>query len=67
MDIKRPFAIAQGVLWAAAVIAAAILHADPFFTTILLPALATTALLQNGERPCVCRLKGAYGRSARRY
>jgi hypothetical protein len=43
--MNRKFIYANSILWASAVIAAALLHAPVFFTLILLPSLATTSLL----------------------
>jgi hypothetical protein len=37
--------ISNAVLWAAAIVASAIVRAPTFFTTVLLPVLAATALV----------------------
>jgi len=50
--------IANAILWAAAIIAAAIMHAPPVLCTILLPTLAATALLitrPKKSRGALCR------------
>lgn len=41
---RKPF-IANAILWAAAIIAAAIVGAPPFFSAVLLPGLAASALV----------------------
>lgn len=43
--MDRKHFISNAVLWATAIIASAIVGAPPFFSTILLPALAASALL----------------------
>ena len=43
--MRHPRYFANAVLWAAAILAAAIAHARAFFSTVLLPALAAGALL----------------------
>lgn len=47
---SRTFFLAHGVLWAAAIVAAAIAGASKEFTTFLLPALALAALYVVGPR-----------------
>ncbi|HET9189187.1 MAG TPA: hypothetical protein VFN69_01270 [Rudaea sp.] len=41
--MNRRLQIVQGLIWAAVILAAAIAGADPFFTTVLLPVLASSA------------------------
>jgi len=58
--LKRKHLKVHGALWAAALVSAACMHADPFFTTILLPLLATAAFLLGAEdsrRRHACRRK----------
>ena len=50
MKKRWTFYISHGILWAAAIIASAILAAPMFLTFILLPALAVGALLVTGPR-----------------
>lgn len=54
--MSRKHYIGNAILWAAAIIASALLGAPPVFTTILLPSLATCALLitrpQSRTAPC---------------
>ena len=40
--MNRRLQIVQGLIWAAVILAAAIAGADPFFTTVLLPVLASS-------------------------
>lgn len=37
--------LSNAVMWAAAIIASALVGASPFFTTVLLPTMAATALI----------------------
>lgn len=55
-DMKQPwtFYISNGILWAAAIIAAAILGAPTVFSAILLPALAVAALFVMGPKFSTC-------------
>jgi len=43
--MNRKHFISNAVLWAAAIVASALVGAPPFFTMVLLPALAASALL----------------------
>ena len=43
--MKRKYFISNAILWAAAILASALVGAPPFFSAVLLPSLATTALL----------------------
>jgi hypothetical protein len=43
--------IANAVLWAAAILSAALLDAPPMLTAILLPTLAVCAILTNNRSP----------------
>ena len=43
--MNRREVIANSILWAAAILASAILHAPTFLTLVLLPTLATGSLL----------------------
>jgi hypothetical protein len=51
--MTRKQQITYSLLWAATILAAAIGSADPFFTTILLPVLASSGFLIF-ERPHRC-------------
>ncbi len=43
--MNREVVIANSILWAAAIVASAILHAPTFLTLVLLPSLATCSLI----------------------
>ena len=43
--MQRRHFVSNAILWATAILVSAILDAPPFLTTVLLPSLATTALL----------------------
>jgi hypothetical protein len=43
--MNRTQFVSNAILWAATIIASAVVGARPFFSTILLPALAAVALL----------------------
>lgn len=49
--MNRKHLIANSILWAAAIVAAALLHAPVFLSFALLPALATTSLLLTLPEP----------------
>ena len=49
--MNRKHFISNAILWAAAIIAAAIAGAPPFFSAVLLPTLATSALLATWPKP----------------
>jgi hypothetical protein len=48
--MNRKYLIINGILWAAAIIASAILNAPTVLTFILLPALAIVSLLVTGSK-----------------
>ncbi len=52
---RKPY-LANSILWASAIIASAIMHAPAFLTLVLLPVLASTALVttrsKSGATPC---------------
>lgn len=54
--MNRKSYLANAILWASAIIASAILGAPAFFTLVLLPVLASTALVTTwsraGTAPC---------------
>jgi len=47
---KNPYVLANAMLWAAAIIAAAILGAPVFLFLVLLPLLATLSVVTFGSR-----------------
>ena len=47
---KNPYALANAMLWAVAIIAAAILGAPKFLFLVLLPLLATLSVVTFGPR-----------------
>jgi hypothetical protein len=47
---KNPYVLANAMLWAAAIVAAAILGAPGFLSLILLPLLATLSVVTFGPR-----------------
>ncbi len=47
---KNPYGLANAMLWAAAIIAAAILGAPAFLFLVLLPLLATLSVVTFGSR-----------------
>lgn len=53
--MKRPYVTANAVLWAAAVVAAAVLDAPPVVSQILLPWLAVVSVLSTGPDACFKR------------
>ncbi len=53
--MKKPYVMANAVLWAAAVVAAAVLDAPPVIGQILLPWLAVASMLTNGPSACFQR------------
>jgi len=50
--MNRKHVIGNSVLWAAAIITSALVGAPTVLTLVLLPGLATTALLVNGSKQC---------------
>ncbi|HJW06166.1 MAG TPA: hypothetical protein VJ527_06675 [Rhodanobacter sp.] len=53
--MKKPYVMANAVLWAAAVVAAAVLDAPPVIGQILLPWLAVASMLTTGPSACFQR------------
>jgi len=53
--MKKPYVTANAVLWAAAVVAAAVLDAPPVISQILLPWLAVISVLSTGPDACFMR------------
>ncbi|MDW2982961.1 MAG: hypothetical protein WBG81_16810 [Rhodanobacter sp.] len=53
--MKKPYVTANAVLWAAAVVAAAVLDAPPVIGQILLPWLAVISMLSTGPDACFMR------------
>jgi len=49
--MTRRSLVAHALLWTAAIVAAVLMRVDAFFTTILLPSLATAAFLSIEKRP----------------
>jgi hypothetical protein len=48
--MNRKHFISNAILWAAAILASAIVGAPPIFSTVLLPSLAVSALLATRPR-----------------
>ena len=55
--MNRKHFVSNAILWAAAILASAIVGAPPVFSTVLLPALATSALLATRPRPRAARCR----------
>jgi hypothetical protein len=53
--MKKPYVTENAVLWAAAVVAAAVLDAPPIISQILLPSLAVFSVLTTGPNACFKR------------
>ncbi|UJJ59815.1 hypothetical protein [Rhodanobacter denitrificans] len=53
--MKRHYVLANSVLWAAAILAAALLKAPNFYSLVLLPTLATLSLFTVGRDACLNR------------
>jgi len=53
--MKKPYVTENAVLWAAAVVAAAVLDAPPVIGQILLPWLAVISVLSTGPDACFMR------------
>jgi hypothetical protein len=53
--MKKNYVLANAVLWAAAMLAAAALKAPNFLSLVLLPTLATLSLLMTSWRACLNR------------
>ena len=53
--MRKRYVLANAVLWAAAILAAAVLKAPHFLSLILLPMLATLSLLTAGPDACLNR------------
>jgi hypothetical protein len=50
--MNRKHLTSNAILWAAAIIASALVGAPPIYSTVLLPALAVSALLVNRPKQC---------------
>ncbi|HEV2682430.1 MAG TPA: hypothetical protein VGV14_18145 [Rhodanobacter sp.] len=53
--MRKRYMLANALLWAAAILAAAILKAPNFLSLVLLPLLATLSLLMVGPDACLNR------------
>jgi len=53
--MRKPYVTENAVLWAAAVVAAAVLDAPPIISQILLPSLAVFSVLSTGPDACFKR------------
>ena len=53
--MKKRDVLANSVLWAAAILAAALLKAPNFYSLVLLPTLATLSLFTVGRDACLNR------------
>ena len=53
--MRKPYLLVNAMLWAAAILAAALLNAPHFLSLILLPMLATLSQLAIGPRACRIR------------
>ena len=53
--MKKRYALVSALLWAAAILAAAVLNAPHFLSLILLPMLAPLSQLAIGPRSCGIR------------
>lgn len=53
--MRKPYLLVNAMLWAAAIVAAAVLNAPHFLSLILLPMLATLSQLAIGPRACRIR------------
>ena len=53
--MKKAYVMVNAMLWAAAILAAAVLNAPHFLSLILLPMLATLSQLAIGPRACRIR------------
>jgi hypothetical protein len=53
--MRKPYLLVNAMLWAAAILAAAVLNAPHFLSLILLPMLATLSQLAIGPRACRIR------------
>ncbi|GAB3779997.1 hypothetical protein [Dyella agri] len=53
--MRKPYVLANALLWAAAMLAAAVLRAPVFLTIVLLPMLATLSTLAAGRDACLNR------------
>jgi len=53
--MRKPYVTENAVLWAAAVVAAAVLDAPPVISQILLPSLAVFSVLSTGPDACFKR------------
>ncbi|WP_168171122.1 hypothetical protein [Rhodanobacter sp. B04] len=53
--MRKRYVLANAMLWAAAILAAAVLKTPMFFSLILLPLLATLSLLTASRDACLNR------------
>jgi hypothetical protein len=53
--MRQAYVLVNAMLWAAAILAAAVLNASHFLSLILLPMLATLSQLAIGPRTCRIR------------
>ena len=53
--MRKRYVLANALLWAAAILAAAVLKAPNFLSLVLLPMLATLSLLTVGPDACLNR------------
>jgi hypothetical protein len=53
--MRKPYVLANAMLWAAAIIASAVLAAPNFLSLVLLPLLAILSQLMVGQRACFQR------------
>jgi hypothetical protein len=53
--MRKRYVLANALLWAAAILAAAVLKAPNFLSLVLLPMLATLSLLMVGPDACLNR------------
>ncbi|HWX66706.1 MAG TPA: hypothetical protein VNZ27_09810 [Rhodanobacter sp.] len=53
--MRKRYVLANALLWAAAILAAAVLKAPNFLSLVLLPMLATLSLLTVGPGACLNR------------
>lgn len=55
--MNRKHFTANAILWAAAILASALVGSPPIFSTVLLPALAVSALLATRPEPRATRCR----------
>lgn len=62
--MNQKLVVSNAIVWAAAIIASALVGAPPLFSVILLPTLAVATLLDSGSRSVACRLPGVRTKGA---